>query len=684
MVTKFQPELMEVEFNFSAMASVVSPGENILEVTGHFRSFSDYIGLLFNSEDYRMHDRAKYPTSKNYAGVSLSFSPVFQGSVAKFNDLEQLPALAIYYTDGTEKVVTLGFLSNRASTTDSYNYWTGEVALSHKWIAWDSEIVYWEKWVVVGYEDVFDSEGNYLYTREITELHTGYGSRDSDYVLDYANGRIAPVTGSGIPYAADIWVTYEYGLHQTYTIHFDNLKEGTHPNNAVSVGNTNIERIVIPIIPTYYIEGKNELTGNSDEIKVVLNNWLVAGGALGDYPEVVAEHPFRVAEGYDDEYYRNPLRLVQSTYHLGYRKIINLYIGASHYYDKKGTVGADSTDHNTQTLIQEVGICTAAKQWVRYLCRAMKEYGFETLIMSVSMENLQLPEEWRQKMYDGKYGQTGWEPPTSFFSPTNHQARIYYEKVCRELLDIMMEEGMPPVLQLGEPWWWWQEFMPGNVQEPYPGRPPCFYDEATKQKFQSEKGRQLPVYTTSDIPLTPGNIEVLEWLRDQLGDFSNFVKEIVKSYFGGQYTVLFFPPSVLDAERVPEGIRIVNVPIEDWRNPSLDFIQIEDYDWVVHENERHPEIFDFALDFLRYQQHKTHYFAGFAWEEFTNLFGKSIEKQWELIERAAVVALSRGMREVFVWAGTQIRRDSWMPEIPVKYIPRMINRTLLRIEKMEI
>jgi hypothetical protein len=287
-------------------------------------------------------------------------------------------------------------------------------------------------------------------------------------------------------------------------------------------------------------------------------------------------------------------------------------------------------------------------------------------------------------MHDGKDGQTGWEPPTSFFSPTNQQVRIYYEKVCRELLDIMVEEGMPPILQLGEPWWWWQEFMPGNVQEPYPGRPPCFYDEATKQKFQSEKGRSLPIFTTSAIPLTHGNIEVLEWLRDQLGDFSNFVKEIAKSYFGGQYTVLFFPPSVLDAERVPEGIRIVNAPIEDWRNPSLDFIQIEDYDWVIHENERHPEIFDFALDFFRYQQHKTHYFAGFAWEEFTNLFGKSIEKQWKLIERAAVVALSRGLREVFVWAGTQIRRDSWLPEIPVMYIPRMMNRTLLRIEEIEI
>jgi hypothetical protein len=678
MVTKFQPELMEVEFNFSAMASVVSPIVNSLEVTGHFRSFSDYIGLLFNSEDYRMHDRAKYPTSKNYAGVSLSFSPVFQGSVARFNDLAQLPALAVYYTDGTEKVVTLGFLSDRASTTDSYGSWSGEVALSHKWIAWDSETVYWEKWVVVGYEDVFDSEGNYLYTREITELHTGYGSRESDYVLDYANGRIAPVAGSGIPYGADIWVTYEYGLHQTYTIDFDNLKEGTHPNNSTNITSSNIEKVVFPIIPSYYQQGRNQLTGNSDEVVVTFNDWSVVGGDIGSFPTAKIAHPFRLAEGYDDEYYRNPYRLVQSMYHLGYRKVINLYVGASHYYDKLGPAGASSIDHKNQTLITNIGVCTAAKKWFRYLLKAMKEFDFEDIIVSMSMENLQMPESWKQRIHNGEAGQTGWEPPTSFFSPTNTEARNYWEKVVRDYLDIVVEEGFTPILQLGEPWWWWQEFQPGDINQPYPGKPPCFYDNATKNLYEFEKGKSLPVFTSSDIYLNAENIEALKWLRDKLGDFSHFAKSIVKSYPGGKYTILFFPPSVLDEQRVPETMRIVNYPSDYWKIGNLDFIQIEDYDWVVHDNENHPDIFDFARNpNLKYQPHLTHYFAGFAWEQFL----LPINVQWEQIEKAAIKGLSVGMKEVFVWAGTQIRRDSWNPKIPIKYIPAVINRTLVHIEE---
>ena len=65
MASKFQMEFMEVEFNFSAIASVVSLSPTAIEVTGHFRAYSDYIGLTFNSKDYRMHEGARYPESSN-------------------------------------------------------------------------------------------------------------------------------------------------------------------------------------------------------------------------------------------------------------------------------------------------------------------------------------------------------------------------------------------------------------------------------------------------------------------------------------------------------------------------------------------------------------------------------------------------------------------------------------------
>ena len=678
MAFKFQPEFMEVEFNFSAMASVVSLSANSLEVTGHLRSYADYIGLAFNSKDYRMHTGARYPESQDYSGVTLSFTPSFKGPVTRYNDLSLLPAMVINYKDGSEKVATLGFLSNKGTDADYVSSFTGGVSLSRRWIAWGSERVSWEKEVVTGYEDIFDDDGNYLYTKELTEIKSGTGSRGSGYVIDYVNGTIAPVEGSSIPYGASLEIDYKYSLHQSYIIDFSNLKQGTHPNNAISISANNIEKIVFPIIPSYYEEGKNELTGRSDEISVTFNSWSVSGGELGDFPAAKEAHPFRVAEGYDDEYYRNPYRIIQAMHHLGYRKVINLYVGASHYYDKKGKSGASSLDHKTQELIKTAGVCKAAKQWFRYLLKAMKTTGFSDIIISMSMENLQMPDTWKQRLYNGETGQTGWEPPTSFFSPTNTDVRSYWEKVVRDYLDIAVAEGFKPILQLGEPWWWWQEFQPGNINIPYPSRPPCFYDEATKKLYQSEKGRSLPEFTSSNVELTPENLEALGWLRDKLGEFSNFAKEIAKSYPGGKYTVLFFPPSVLDEGRVPESMRIVNYPTSYWELGNLDFIQIEDYDWVVHDNINHPQIFDFARNpRLRYQPHLVHYFAGFAWEQF-NI---PIATQWARVEKAAVKGLSVGMQEVFIWAGTQIRRDSWHPKMPIRYIPSLINRTVLNIEE---
>lgn len=678
MVSKFQMEFMEAEFNFSAMASVVSLSPTTLQVTGHFRAYSDYIGLAFNSKDYRMHTGARYPESKNYAGVTLSFSPSFIGSVTKFDNLSILPAMVINYSDGSQKVATLGFLSNKGTEADLIGEFTGSSSLSKKWIAWDSETVTWSKDVVVGYEDVFDSQGNYLYTKEIIEHQTGSASRESDYVIDYVFGVISPVAGSGIPYGAELNVEYEYSLHQSYLINFSNLKQGTHPNNATSISASNIEKIVFPIIPSFYVQGKNELTGRSDEVIVTFQNWSISGGSLGDFPSAKEAHPFRTAEGYDDEYFRNPYRIVQAMHHLGYRKVINLYVGASHYYDKKGSAGASSVDHKTQTLISTAGVCTAAKQWFRYLLKAMKAFDFDEIIVSMSMENLQMPESWKQRLFNDEAGQTGWEPPTSFYSPTNLNVRAYWELVVRGFLDIARDEGFTPILQLGEPWWWWQEFQPGNINIPYPGRPPCFYDAATKNLYQAEKGKPLPVFTSSTISLTPENLEAVTWLRSKLGEFSNFAKSIAKSYTGGIYTVLFFPPSVLDEVRVPEAMRIANYPIDYWKIGNLDFIQIEDYDWVVHANENHPEVFDFSrIGGLKYQPHRTHYFAGFAWSEF-NI---NLTVQWDRIEKAALKGLSVGMLEVFVWAGTQIRRDSWSPKLPIKYVPEVVNRSLLHIEE---
>ena len=667
-----KPEYLEIVFNFAAMASVVHDGSDVI-VTGHFRSYTDFIGLVFKTGDDRMHKDVKYEKRTDFHGVSLTFRIEMLGRVASFSNVALIPSMVIRYLDDRESYVTMGFLTKELSGSETVFNFTEGTNLSHPWIAWDSEKVIHQKFA--RYEDIFDEEGMYQETIPIYEEHTAL--RGIDYALDYVSGKIFPIEGGDIDYGSDILVTYRYKDQENFEIYFSDLYEGTHPDNLTPINPVDIKEIIIPIIPIFFTEGRHELTGMSEEVRVTFKDWKVLGGEISELKEAAYAHPFRMAEGYDDEYYRNPYRLVQSLYRLGYRKVINLYVGASHYYDKKGPHGASSLLIENQVLIPTVGVVGAVKMWYRYLLKAMTEFGFEEIIVSMSMENLQLPESWKQRLYNGEAGRTGWEPPTSFFSPTNPEVRVYWERVVRDYLDISAEEGFKPILQLGEPWWWWQEFEPGDISKPYPGRPPCFYDEATMALYQSEKGKPLPIFTDSNIFLSGENLEAIRWLRDQLGGFSNFAKDIIKSYPNGEYTVLFFPPSVLDEKRVPEALRIVNYPIDDWKNPKLDFIQIEDYDWVVYDNPNHPFIFDFALrGGMRYQHHLTEYFSGFAWEQF----GPPIPVQWERVEKAALKALSAQMKNVFIWAGTQVRRDDWSPKWPIHYLPSSVNRAKLNIE----
>lgn len=683
-----EPKHWEVEFNFSAIASIVSPSIDSLEIKGCFRSNSDLVAMIYKSDDDRMHTLAKYPSCTDYTGVKFKFDAEFISCIP-FNDTTLLPAMTVTYADESIRYVTLGYASSsKASASAGVSNFSGPTSLGHDWVVWDSEVVTWWKNVVIGYENNFDSEGNFTGVSEITEYREGTAVRGSDYVINYTLGLIYPVAG-GMPYEPHINVEYEYHIHDSYEIDFDNLYEGTQADHLEKISPNNIKRIFLPIIPLAYDKLSLVYTGQSVPFSININNIVITGPDIGEYPSGLPEHGYKIAEGYDDEYYRNPLRLADAIYKLGFRDVVNLYVGASHYYDKVGAIGEPSYENGE--LVPENGLNPAAKNWFLYFLKGLKANGINSLIISMSMENLSLPKSWRQRYYaspsERGYGQTGWTPPTYFFSPTNEDAKSYWESIVREYLDIAVSESFVPILQLGEPWWWWQEFIPGDVTMPFPGRPPCFYDDATMSLYQLEKGKSLPIFYTSDIDMTnPDNIEATAWLRDKLGAFSNFAKSIVKSYTGGLYTVLFFPPSVLDTQRVPEGLRIANYPKSNWVYPNLDFIQIEDYDWLIHKNKRHKEIFNFAQDYLGYPTDKSNYFAGFAWDMYE---GISIEEQWKRIDTASNIALTIGISNVFIWAGTQIRRDDW--DLPKDVFVRasvytMINDTpvLIPYSKIEV
>lgn len=415
-----------------------------------------------------------------------------------------------------------------------------------------------------------------------------------------------------------------------------------------SIDVTNIKNIMFVLIPENY-ESNNEYTiMENQEFFCKIKNIKVKNGFIKKEYLNLDSNGYRLCEGYDDIYHLNPYRLANEMRKLGYMGWVDLYIGASHFYEKEGVIGDKILDldfnHNrTEKMVlnQDIPLNNAFISWLKCYCKELKKNDFNNLIISISMENLQCPVEWRQITSNGDFAITGWTPSTFFFSPCNENAVTYMEKVSRACLDILKENNLKPILQMGEAWWWWNE-------NDKPNQPPCFYDEATKEKFREEFGRELPIYSNSKDEFDE---EVIDWLNHQLVNYSDRLRALVKhNDYKGDYMALFFPPSVLDENRVPLMMREVNYLEDAYTPQKLDALQLEDYDWVTEKNPSHKDVYLIGAK-LGFPDDKIHYFGGFV------QYPEDSEEFWPLIENSMKEAKGRNFGEIFVWAGSQIRRD---------------------------
>jgi hypothetical protein len=64
-----------------------------------------------------------------------------------------------------------------------------------------------------------------------------------------------------------------------------------------------------------------------------------AGSVLAVAETLVPEHDLRIATGYDDHYHLTPERVLGNALALGYRQVINHYVGMSHYFRLEAASG---------------------------------------------------------------------------------------------------------------------------------------------------------------------------------------------------------------------------------------------------------------------------------------------------------------------------------------------------------
>ena len=414
---------------------------------------------------------------------------------------------------------------------------------------------------------------------------------------------------------------------------------------------TNIKSIMLVLVPEGYVPASTYTIMKNANFTCRISNINVVNGAICIEQPRLEPHQYRLCEGYDDIYNLNPYRISNEMRKLGYVGWVNLYLGASHYYEKYGDVGdiiADNafTNNRTEkmTLDKDVPLNSAFRAWLDCYSRKLKMNDVENLVISVSMENIQTPQSWRQMDSNDNFAVTGWNPSTFLISPCNDDAVEYMQRVSAECLDITVANGFKPVLQMGEVWWWWNE-------NDMPNQSPCFYDNATRTKYLAEHGVPLPEY--ENVSTKEYDKSAMKWLNQQLVKYSDSLSKVVKSdrYSDGLYIALFYLPSVIDEDRVPSMMIDVNYLPDAYSPYKLDVLQIEDYDWVINQSIHHREAYAVGKE-LGFNESGLHYFGGFV------LYPEDAARYWPLIEKALEDAIAHNFKEVYVWAGTQVRRDN--------------------------
>lgn len=473
------------------------------------------------------------------------------------------------------------------------------------------------------------------------ETNTGelYYVRLWNYVknrpLDYFETLDATFPANRVPGGAN----GEIGIIE---IDFDELYAGWSP---VDVSWNKVPVTDIKDIKWGFTPDKMNMS-NSQKFHISFEDWTVrpkkAGESdkivLREVPDAKSAHDIMMCDDYDDSYHLTPERIVEEYYGLGYRGFVDFYIGASHYYDKSmqgaGYIMDTSYPFNA-----------AYEAWYRDYAQRLSIKGY-TLIHSLAMELLEPPWDWYQRDWEGNPGVSGWVPPPHFVSFTNPDVKKFYFMNAKKHAQISVDYGMEPYVQLGEPWWWVQPET----------NAPCFYDQATKDAYSREHdGADMPIIQKERAPIG-GNSELCKWLGEKIGQFTLEMRDAVKSaYSNAKFGVLFFPPTVLDPDRVSEISKLANCPLEQWKYPNLDYFMIEDYDYLIHhEMNKNLNTLYFTQEELDYPLDKIHYFSGFVLANKDN-------HVWGAINNAINNARTINIGNIYIWAGTQVRRDGWYP-----------------------
>lgn len=452
--------------------------------------------------------------------------------------------------------------------------------------------------------------------------------------LDGINGPTLTIEGEDALGDPKIWLVRLWNYAQgsptnaDVTVDFDALDAGfALPADADRVDPTRIDRMFISLVPPDYLQGSQTIRSAPAIGSATLTNIRCDGpsSVLAINEAVAPEHGLRIATAYDDMYNLPPEWIVQTIERLGYRGVLNHYVGMSHYFALDGSAKLDTT----RTFNG------AALAWHQDFARAAAARGY-SVIWSISYEILDMfcPDAWKQRTFAGDPALTAYDPPSTLISPASTAAIAFMASVAEELVAIAETAGLQAQVQIGEPWWWVT-----------PSGAICLYDDAARVAFGGSPVEIANVRAS----LNSFQIDLLDDAGDLLAASTAVIVATVKLASPSSKTLLLvYLPTVLDP--LASEVRRANLPI-GWASPAFDVLQTEDYDWVTSaRGGLRSAAYATVNARLNYPQSEQQYLSGFV-------ASSDDRGQWTSIIDAAVEARERGCAEVYLWALPQVLRD---------------------------
>lgn len=207
----------------------------------------------------------------------------------------------------------------------------------------------------------------------------------------------------------------------------------------------------------------------------------------------------------------------------------------------------------------------SARDWTRSFFRALSESGISgtgAFSMELQHGDPDIEAGIAQRYPSGAPVLLNTPALQTNFSPASE---AFWRQAYIELAMLMVEGGQSPYLQFGEAQWWYFAYDESGM--PY-------YDAYTTQEFAARYGRDMHVFTNSDVDPAQFPDET-EYLSSLIGNFTSSIAAYVRlARPETRFEVLYAPD--VNESRLD---RVVNLPIQ-WSPAAIDCFKTENFTYT--------------------------------------------------------------------------------------------------------